>query len=253
MARDSISVVIPVFNGERFLGEAIASVLAQTRAASEVIVVDDGSTDGSAAVAEDFAEVRVIRTENRGPAAARNTGVEEASGELITFLDSDDVMKPDRLERQLAALAGDPSASFCLGRGEMVMEPGVTPPGWFNVEQGAYMQMSLFTTREAFDRVGPFEEVLRVGEDTDWLFRAFEAGLRPVFVDEPVIVRRYHGGNLSYDVAVKRAAQLRVLRRRVDRNRTRGAKPSAVSAAALQGLPKTLPGVPGVSSHDDDR
>jgi glycosyltransferase involved in cell wall biosynthesis len=239
-------VVIPVFNAERFLADAIASVLAQTLPAAEVIVVDDGSTDGSAAVAEGFAEVRLIRTENRGPSAARNTGVRESSGELITFLDSDDVMKPDRLERQLAALAGDPSASFCLGRGEIVTEAGVPPPGWVTTEQRAYMQMSLFIAREGFARVGPFEEDLRVGEDTDWLFRAFEAGLRPVFVDEPVIVRRYHGGNLSYDVVVKKTAQFEVLRRRVARNRARGTKRSAASEAVLEGLPE-------VSSHDGDR
>src|SRR4051812_50064999 len=105
---------MPVFNGEPFIAEAIESVLAQSRPASELIVVDDGSTDGSAAVAARFPEVKLIRTENRGPAAARNTGVAESIGEVITFLDADDVMKPERLERQAAALDEDPSVSLAL-------------------------------------------------------------------------------------------------------------------------------------------
>jgi glycosyltransferase involved in cell wall biosynthesis len=220
-----MSVVIPVFNGERFLGEAIESVLAQGRDSLELIVIDDGSTDGSAAVAERFPEVRMIRTENRGPAAARNTGVAESTGELITFLDADDLMKPDRLERQVAALEEDPSASFVLGRGEVVTEPGVEPVAWLKDEMAAYMQMSLLTTRAAFELVGPFDETLRLGDDTDWLLRAFEAGLRPALVPEPVIVRRYHGENISYDPRDMRAAQFQVLRRRAARRRAAGNAP----------------------------
>jgi len=96
-----ISVVIPVFNGERFLGEAIRSALSQTLPPHEVLVIDDGSTDGSAGLAESFGPpVRVIRQENRGEAAARNHGIEAAEGDWIAFLDSDDVWKPEKLALQ---------------------------------------------------------------------------------------------------------------------------------------------------------
>jgi glycosyltransferase involved in cell wall biosynthesis len=246
LARNSISVVIPVFNGERFLAEALESVLAQSLPATELIVVDDGSTDGSAAVAEGFGEVMLIRTENRGPAAARNTGVAESTGEVITFLDADDLMKPDRLERQAAALEEDPSASFALGRGEVIVEAGVEPPRWRKEEQHWYVHMSLFTTRRVFELIGPFDEDLRVGEDTDWLLRAFEADLRPALVPEAVIVRRYHGRNISQDVRARRDAGFKLLRRRVARKRGRGSQRSAVPESVILGVPE-------VSSHADAR
>jgi glycosyltransferase involved in cell wall biosynthesis len=242
----SISVLLPVFNGERFLAEAIDSVLAQSRRPSELIVVDDGSTDDSAAVARRYREVKLIQTENRGPAAARNTGVAEATGDLITFLDADDVMKPDRLERQEAALEEDPSASFVLGRSEVVVETAERPPSW-RAEERMYHQMSLFTTRRVFELVGPFDEDLWLGDDTDWLFRAFEAGLRPALVPEPVILRRYPGRNITRDTQKVRAAQFQVMRRRVARRRASGSSgPSAASEALILG-------VPDVSSHDDVR
>ncbi|HEY1360222.1 MAG TPA: glycosyltransferase [Thermoleophilaceae bacterium] len=241
-----ISVVMPVYDGERFIAEAIESVLAQSRPAAEMIVIDDGSTDGSAAVVERFPQVKLIRTENRGPAAARNTGVAEATGELITFLDADDLMKPDRLERQAAALEEDPSASFALGRGEVILEAGVEPPTWVPEERQWYAHMTLFTTRRAFELIGPFDEDLRVGEDTDWLFRAFEAGLRPALVPEPVIVRRYHGGNISQDALARRDAGFKLLRRRVARKRGKGSQRSAVPESVILGVPE-------LSSHDDDR
>src|SRR4051794_16591680 len=228
---------MPVFNGERFIAEAIESVLAQSRSASELIVVDDGSTDGSAAGASRFSEVNLIRTENRGPAAARNTGVAEATGEVITFLDSDDLMKPHRLERQAAALDENPSVSFALGQGEVVTEPGVEPPRWLDQERRAYMQMTLFARRQVFELIGPFDEDLSVGEDTDWMFRAFEAGLRPALIPEPLIVRRYHGGNLSYYPHAIRDARFHVLRRRIARKRAGGPQKSVISESVILGVP----------------
>jgi glycosyltransferase involved in cell wall biosynthesis len=244
VAASSISVVIPVFNGEGFLGEAIESVLAQRYVPLELIVVDDGSTDGSAAVAEQFGEVKLIRTENRGPAAARNTGVARSTGELIAFLDADNLMKPDRLVRQVAALEDDPSAAFALSRGEVITEPGIELPALRRAQardlQKGYVPMSLLTARATFELVGPFDETLRMGEDTDWLFRAFEAGLRPALIPEQLIVRRFHGRNLSYDAGAVRAARFMVLKRRAARRRAAGpGKPPAspVPETVLLGLP----------------
>jgi glycosyltransferase involved in cell wall biosynthesis len=109
----NISVVIPCFNREARLGAAIESALGQELAPLEIVVVDDGSTDGSAVVAESFGEpVRVIRTPNRGPSAARNLGIEEARGDWIAFLDSDDVWSPEKLTRQAEALTAYPGVSL---------------------------------------------------------------------------------------------------------------------------------------------
>ncbi len=107
-----ISAVIPCYNGERFLGETLDRILGQTRPVAEVIVVDDGSTDGSAALAESFDRlggppVRVLRQANAGESVARNRGVRAASGEWVAFCDADDLWEPDRLERLLGAAGPD--------------------------------------------------------------------------------------------------------------------------------------------------
>jgi glycosyltransferase involved in cell wall biosynthesis len=110
-----VSVVIPCYNGARFLRETLASVLAQTRPVLEVIVVDDGSTDESAAIAESFGSpVRVIRQPNQGEAVARNRGIDESKGEWVAFLDADDLWEPEKTARQLASLTPDAGAA-CTG------------------------------------------------------------------------------------------------------------------------------------------
>ena len=109
-----VSVVIPTHNRKRLVPRALESVLAQTRPAEEIIVVDDGSTDGTAsAVASRFAGVRCLRQERRGVSAARNRGVASATGHWIAFLDSDDEWLPHKLERQLAALEASPGHRIC--------------------------------------------------------------------------------------------------------------------------------------------
>jgi glycosyltransferase involved in cell wall biosynthesis len=224
-----VSVVIPVFNGERFLGEAIESTLAQSRPPAEVVVVDDGSTDGSAAVAERFPEVTLVRTEHRGVAAARNTGVERSTGDLIAFLDADDLMKPDRLERQTAVLAQQPGLDFVLGRAQVFAEDGVELPEVITArpapmagdDEPPYYAMTVLIRREAFDRVGPFDTGLRLGQDGDWIMRAIDAGLSYEVIDAPLTVRRFHGANASYDTAGARRASFEILRRRAARHRAR--------------------------------
>src|SRR4051794_11156145 len=170
MAAASIAVVIPVYNGERFVGEAIESVLAQSLPAAEVVVVDDGSSDRSAAVAEEFGPpVRVLRKPHRGVSAARNAGVAESGAELIAFLDADDRMKPDRLERQAAALAEAPARAIALGGGGGLSDPGLDPPPQRDEGRRSatpYTPMTLLAPRDAFDQVGPFDETMRMGQDT---------------------------------------------------------------------------------------
>jgi glycosyltransferase involved in cell wall biosynthesis len=115
MSADSnVSVVIPCYNAARFLGETLRSVLGQTRLPLEVIVVDDGSTDGSDAVAESFGPpVRVVRQDHRYDSAARNRGIEEAKGEWIAFLDADDLWLPRKLEKQLKIASAQNRSVTC--------------------------------------------------------------------------------------------------------------------------------------------
>src|SRR4051812_5809700 len=103
----TVSVVIPAYNYGRFLGAAIESVLGQSHAASEIIIVDGGSTDDTPEVAKGFSEVTYIRQENLGVCAARNRGVEASGGEYIAFLDADDTWEPSKLKKQLAMFTTD--------------------------------------------------------------------------------------------------------------------------------------------------
>lgn len=103
----TISLIMPVFNGARYLRESLASLLSQTLPATEIIVIDDGSTDHSAEIAGDY-PVTLLRQQNAGAAAARNRGIEASTGALIACLDSDDVATPDRLQQQVAAFESTP-------------------------------------------------------------------------------------------------------------------------------------------------
>jgi glycosyltransferase involved in cell wall biosynthesis len=223
MAPSLVTILIPVYNGERFLAEAIESALDQTHEPLEVIVVDDGSTDGSAAVAESYPDVRLIRTENGGPGAARNLGIAAARGDAVANLDADDLMVPERIEHQLEAVAA--GADVVLSGEEHRLEDGVGLPEWvtaprapISAGRALYSPMTFLATRAALERIGPFAD-MRYGEDTDWAMRAFEAGLNVVCLDERLLVRRFHGGNATYDFEATRGVVFSTLRARAARKR----------------------------------
>jgi glycosyltransferase involved in cell wall biosynthesis len=196
-----ISVIIPAFNAAVFLAEAIESALGQTLPPREVIVVDDGSTDATAEVAQRFApRTRYAYQANQGIGAARNLGVALATGELLSFLDADDRWSPDKLALQASALAAESDIDLVFGHvrqvpqerwAELAGRPA--PPGepvYAGVSAG-----TLLTRREAFERVGPFRTVGKFGEFLDWYARAQEFGLRHRMLPEVVLWRRLHDSN----------------------------------------------------------
>ncbi|MCA9518521.1 MAG: glycosyltransferase family 2 protein [Myxococcales bacterium] len=202
-ASPRVSVVIPAWNAARYLGEAISSVLVQGRVVAEIIVVDDGSDDDTAAVALAAApnRVKVVRAEHGGIAATRNRGVAEASGELIAFLDADDLWTPRKLALQLAALDAEPRA-LVLGQAEEFVSPelGAAARARLAPKPGRMPAMvagGLLCRREVFDTVGPFDASRAVGEAIDWFARARGLGLREVVLDELVLRRRIHGANFT--------------------------------------------------------
>jgi glycosyltransferase involved in cell wall biosynthesis len=234
-----VSVVIPVFNGIRFLADAIESVVSQSYRPFEIIVVDDGSGDGSGAVAASVAGVRCLRQDNAGPAAARNAGMAVASGEFFAFLDADDLMTPNRLDIQVGYLEDHPEVGCVLGRQELLLEPGAKPPEWVTTPpawaQGDPMfsrrtqipPMSMVGRRAAFDLVGGFDARLRLSEDADWILRAQETGTVIAILEEVVLIRRLHGNNLTYDTAAANRAMFATIKARLDRRRAahRGGAP----------------------------
>jgi glycosyltransferase involved in cell wall biosynthesis len=172
---------MPVHDGERFLGEAIDSVLAQTYEPVEVIVVDDGSTDGSAAIARER-PVGYVRQSNRGVAAARNAGLAAAQGDLIAFLDQDDLWLPHKLDAQVGYLLGRPRVDMVISPFEVLLEPGAQPLSWYRPDWGMEVQLvvqlgALLAWRGAVERVGSFDTRYAIASDTDWILRARDAGI----------------------------------------------------------------------------
>lgn len=225
----TISVIIPAHNAERFLSEAVRSVLDQVPTPDEIVVVDDGSTDGSAAVARAFGPpVRLLSQANRGAAAARNLGVEQTTGDLLAFLDADDLWTPGKLDRQLAWLRDRQELDAVLGHMEQFVAPGADPSlqSRFHVPaapQAGYHVGTMLIRRKAFLNVGPFDGTLRSGEFIDWWARATEQALKYVVMPEVVMRRRIHGGNHTLLQAQHQREYLRVARMAVLRRRGGGA------------------------------
>src|ERR1700722_9120157 len=169
-----VSVVVPVFGGERFLGEALDTIAGQSYPDIETIVVDDGSPDASAEIASARPDVRLLREPHRGVAAARNAGVAAARGELIAFLDQDDLWHASKISLQVALLGERPELAIALTHVEMVLLDGTPRPPWLTWltnQQPGYLPSTWLVRREAFERVGLFDTQYRVVCDADWLAR----------------------------------------------------------------------------------
>jgi glycosyltransferase involved in cell wall biosynthesis len=219
--REAVSLIIPCFNQAAFLPAAIESALAQALPPAEILVVDDGSTDGSAALAARYGgPVRVIRQPNRGAAAARNAGVREARHGLLAFLDGDDLWPPGSLAVRLALLR-DSGADYAFG-GVRQFRDG-DPDADAGPAMAGRVAGALLVRREGFDRVGFFDAQLRSAEVIDWSARAAAFGLAGAATAEIVLLRRIHGANMMLTATGTEAAQLAVLRAHVARKRAASA------------------------------
>jgi len=226
MKRAPVSVVVPVYNGERYLGDAIRSLLEQTLPAAEIIVVDDGSTDSSAEVAASFGhEVKLIRQDNLGVAAARNRGGEAAREPYVAWLDQDDLATPNRLARQVAAFDASPAPDVVFGMMTQFISPDL--PDALRAQlrcderpQPAPLPSCFMAPVGVFETVG----ALRGNTDTtfvDWYLRAVEHDLTFHFVPELITRRRIHGANRSYHNDTLRRDYVRTLKAALDRRRRR--------------------------------
>jgi glycosyltransferase involved in cell wall biosynthesis len=199
-----VSCIVPVFNGAAYLREALESALAQTYRPFELLVVDDGSTDGSAAVARAFGErIRLIEQPNRGPAAARNAGVVAARGKLVAFLDADDLWSPDKIAAQVRRLAEVPDLDLCFTRfqnfwvDELRDEAVRYQHHPIAQPSDAWSICTLLARRASLDRFGPFDESLRAGENMTWFVRAVAEGARLEVLPDILMRRRLHGANVT--------------------------------------------------------
>jgi glycosyltransferase involved in cell wall biosynthesis len=216
-----VSALICVRDGEAHLAEAIESALGQTTPPAEVIVVEDSSTDGTADVARSYApRVCLIQPEPRGLGSARNVAVEAAAGEMIAFLDADDLWESRKLELQLEAFARDPTLDFVFTwtrefastrdaeRFEVRPEP-----------LAGGLASTLCARREAIERGGGFDVDVRLGDVLSWLARARDLGMRELTLPEVLVRRRIHANNLTRRLRGDLGDYARVLKASLDRRR----------------------------------
>ncbi len=255
MTSPQISVVVPAYNGAAFIADAIASVRAQDCGSTEIIVVDDGSTDATAEIVQRIMPaVRLLRQSKAGAPAARNAGIAAAQADVVALLDCDDLWPSDKLILQLPWLAPWSHFDLVLGKTQMFRtrpeasgEAVDEAPPFFVTQLGC----ALFR-RSVFERVGRFDETLRYGEDVDFLLRAREAGLRAKFVDAITIRYRRHDASLTRTPGHSSLGLAAHLKRSIDRRRG-GTGEVAPLAAWFAGLPRGGDSADGNTKTEDQR
>lgn len=229
-AERSVSVILPVLDGARFIREALDSVMGQKGVDSlalEIVVVDDGSSDGTLdIVAEACPQAVILHTPRLGPAGARNAGLARAKGAVIGFIDHDDLWPEDKLARQLATLDQDPDLDIVVGRTRYHRMPDATPRmlRFTHTDDSLhFVQLgAVLVRRRVFDRIGPFCEQLRFAEDYDFFMRARDAGLRIRFVDGLSLIYRLHATNMTNQQPTDQLDFIHGLRRSLKRRREAG-------------------------------
>lgn len=198
-----VSVVLPTRNSGRFLEAALESVADQTYIHHEIVVVDACSTDNTRDIALRHENVRVVPQKSGGLGGAWNEGIEAARGQLIAFLDSDDLWHPDKLARQVMYLRDHPKIEmvatqvrFFLSPGEM-MPAAYQRPGLMSKDHASFLPGNLLVRRRLFDDVGTFDPSLLIASDMDWFSRLQDHGVATHILPETLYFKRIHGDNLS--------------------------------------------------------
>lgn len=225
-----VSVIIPVYNYELYLAEAIESVVTQTHQPHEIIVVDDGSTDQSGEVARSFADrgVRYCHQVHAGIGPARNKGVELAQGDFLAFLDADDRWPQEKIERQLRAFDSNPTLDMVFGQA-LQLQNGPEWESGIKDQQLAVANIvpgmvagTMLIKRAAFFRVGKFQGDWKVGEFIDWYARAVELQIRSLVLPDLLLWRRIHDSNQGVRERQSVSDYARVLKASLDRRRAEG-------------------------------
>lgn len=220
-----ISVIIPVYNAEKYLAEAINSILQQTYQPLEIIVVDDESTDKSGEVAQSFGDViRYEFQKNNGAAKARNTGINLAKGDYLTFLDADDLWTENKLKLQVQAFNNHPELDMVFGYVKQFISPELSD----DIKNKIYCPSELMkgyhigtmmVKKDAFLRIGKFDENWQITDFIDWYLKATEKGLQSYMCPEILLKRRLHNTNIGIRKRDSRNEYVRTLKASLDRRR----------------------------------
>lgn len=234
MTAPRLSTVMTVRDGERYLAEALESIVRQRVSVDEVVVVDDGSTDRSAEIAASFAPlVRVVPQEPLGHASGLNRAIEASTGDLVAFLDADDIWTDDSLSVRLERLLASDAPDGVYGAITQFVSPelGAEAAQRFRIDDRASpvpLMQAMVLRREVFDRVGLLDTGYRTAANIDWASRAFEAGVTFAPVDAVVVRRRIHTSNMGVALAEQKHRDLprivRAHRARVEQARRRDAE-----------------------------
>jgi glycosyltransferase involved in cell wall biosynthesis len=227
----NVSVIIPVRDGAPYVASAIESVLGQTEPPAELLVIDDGSKDGTAGIVSQFSGrgVRLIQQPPKGAAAARNHGVKLARYELLAFLDADDLWTSAKLEQQCAELRSDTALDMVFGHVRNFVSSDVEPAMRARLRcpeesvPGPHVGTMLIR-RESFERVGLFDTDWEIGEFLAWYARAQLIGLREKMIPTVLLERRLHGANQGVLKRSNRADYVHIVKKILDCRREREAK-----------------------------
>lgn len=218
--RTLVGAALPVYNGERYLAAALASVLDQSYPVNDIVVVDDGSEDDSYAVALEVGpQIRVVRQPHAGVGVARSRAVNLVRGEFVVLLDADDLLTARSVESRMEVVSTRDDVDIVYGHIRCFAECVDGLPVPLDEPRPAHVPGAMLVRRSAFERVGPFAADLHVAEGLDWLLRAHEIGLREETVPELVQWRRVHGANNSLIAREARYELPRVLKASLDRRR----------------------------------
>lgn len=219
-----ISVIIPVYNGDLYLAAAIESILIQNYQPIEILIIDDGSTDDTAKIAARFQQhVRYIYQPNSGASSARNVGLKMAAGEIIAFLDADDIWHEQKLAMQLDILTKNQSLEVVLGYLQKIYSIDLINKGTqFSSNIPPELTLSLGASlfrRSAFDKVGNFDRYLKFSDDWDWFMRARELGVEIATCFNTVLFYRRHASNITNQIEMGNRYTLKMLKQSLDRRR----------------------------------
>jgi len=219
-----ISVIIPVYNGGKYLAEAIDSVQQQSYSPVEIIVIDDDSVDNSAMIAKSYQAVKYFYQSKSGLSVALNKGLAITSGDFIAFLDADDIWEENKLSLQMEVLRKDSTLDAVFGHHQQfisregflrTMDQRILP---------APFKGAMLIRRESFFRVGLFDESLTLGDFVDWYKRAIEAGLKFLMLPDVVMRRRIHDDNSSVRDRHAEKDYVKIMKAALDRKRKREAE-----------------------------
>jgi len=212
-----VSIILPLYNGKRFIAASSKSVLAQAYSPIELLVIDDGSIDGGSNLLPSDPRIKLFRRQNAGVAASRNFGISKARGSYLAFIDQDDYWYPDKLKLQMQVLLKNPDIGYSLTRMHNHLVDNIERPSWLqqkllDEDPVGMLPSTLLVQSWAFDEIGTFAEELINGSDSEWFMRARRANIQMKIIDRVLLQRNIHEDNCSHDAKTGKREIFSILR-----------------------------------------